>query len=73
MTAQVDFGDGLTWYKATRSSDSGGNCVCVSHDPRTGAVGVRDSKEGPAGRPQCYTREQWQGFLAGVRAGQFDL
>ncbi len=72
MTVQMDFDDGLTWRKATRSSDNGGECLYVARDERTGMVGVRDSKEGPAGAPQWYTRAEWAAFLDGAKAGEFD-
>jgi hypothetical protein len=55
-----------------KSSFSGGvNCVEVrlSDD---GSVGLRDSKD-VSKPPHLFTRDEWIAFVAGVRAGEFDL
>ncbi|GAB3992246.1 hypothetical protein GCM10029992_00720 [Glycomyces albus] len=53
----VEFGDGFTWRKATRSANQGGNCVCVAADgDRTG---IRDSKEGPSGAVLWVGSADW--------------
>lgn len=72
MTTPMDFGDGLRWTKASRSDSNGGACVYVARNPGNGMIGVRDSKEGAAGAPQWYTRDEWTAFLDGVKAGEFD-
>jgi hypothetical protein len=56
----------------TKSSYSGaGSCVEVmlldGH-----AVGLRDSKD-ISKPPHVFTLPEWRAFLAGVRAGEFDL
>ncbi len=37
-----------------------------------GMVGVRDSKD-KSKPPHVFTPEEWVAFVAGVRAGEFDL
>lgn len=58
----------VTWRKSARSG-AAGNCVEVADTPT--AVLVRDSKDaqGPVLR---FTVPGWQGFIAGVRDGEFD-
>ena len=58
----------LTWRKSTRSG-AAGHCVEVANDPA--AVLVRDSKdaEGPV---LSFAATEWTGFIAGIRAGEFD-
>ncbi|NUS72829.1 MAG: DUF397 domain-containing protein [Corynebacteriales bacterium] len=68
----TDFGDGRLWRKATRSGDNGGTCVYIARDEATGMIGIRDSKEGVTGIPKWYTRQEWDAFLHGVKAGEFD-
>jgi hypothetical protein len=58
------------WHKSTRSG-GGDNCVEVGVAP-DGRVGVRDSKD-PSGPVLVVSREGWQQFLVGVRAGEFDI
>ncbi len=70
--SERNFGDCLTWRKATRSDTQGGACLYVARDEQTGMIGVRDSKEGRAGAPQWYTRAEWAAFLDGAKAGEFD-
>jgi hypothetical protein len=55
----------------TSSFCTGGGCVAVGRTPE-GDVALRDSKEqdGPVLR---FTRDEWRAFLAGARAGEFDL
>jgi hypothetical protein len=63
---------GPRWKKSSRSSHAG-NCVEVAALPE-GAVGVRDSKEsGPDRAVLALSRAGWDDFLAGVRAGEFEL
>lgn len=58
------------WFKSSFSPDNGGSCVEVAFFP-TGEVAVRDTKDRslPAHR---YTAAEWDAFVAGVRAGEFD-
>ena len=37
-----------------------------------GMIGIRDSKH-PTDTPRWYTHHEWEAFLAGARAGEFDL
>jgi Domain of unknown function (DUF397) len=57
------------WRKSTRSGGQG-NCVEIAETPA--AVGVRDSKD-PSGPVLVFTRSEWQAFVDGVKAGEFDL
>jgi predicted secreted Zn-dependent protease len=58
----------LTWRKSTRSG-AAGHCVEVANIPS--AVLVRDSKD--AGGPVLtFAATEWTGFVAGIRAGEFD-
>lgn len=58
----------LTWRKSSRSG-AAGHCVEVANVPS--AVLVRDSKDvdGPV---LAFGAPDWAGFIAGVRAGEFD-
>jgi hypothetical protein len=56
----------------TKSTFSGGGgCVEVRLLP-DGTVGVRDSKDASK-QPHLFTQREWHAFVAGVRAGEFDL
>jgi hypothetical protein len=60
------------WIKADRSNGSGGNnCVQVRRASATGQVFVRDSKQA-AGPMLSFTPAEWEAFVAGVKAGEFD-
>lgn len=57
------------YAKSTFSMD--GSCVEVRLLP-DGTVGLRDSKD--VSKPaHVFTQPEWSAFLAGVRAGEFDL
>jgi uncharacterized protein DUF397 len=58
------------WRKATFSGGANGGCVEVGTIP--GYYGVRDTKLGDASPVLAFTPVEWQAFLAGVRAGEFD-
>jgi len=61
---------GAIWRKAT-ASDANSGCVEVAFLP-DGRVGVRDSKN--RRKPAlAVTADAWARFLAGAKAGQFDL
>jgi predicted secreted Zn-dependent protease len=55
------------WRKANGSGD--GNCVEVAVTPAI--VGVRDTKD-RSGPILAFTPDIWSGFVAGVKAGDFD-
>ena len=58
----------LTWRKSTRSG-AAGHCVEVANARQT--VLVRDSKD-VAGPVLTFGTPAWSGFIAGIRAGEFD-
>ena len=58
----------LTWRKSTRSG-AAGHCVEVATNPS--AVFVRDSKDA-TGPVLTFDAPDWAGFIAGIRAGEFD-
>lgn len=58
----------LIWRKSTRSG-AAGHCVEVADVPA--AVLVRDSKDA-AGPVLSFGAPDWNGFIAGIRAGEFD-
>ena len=59
------------WFKSSFcGGGTGSNCVEVAL-LRDG-VAVRDSKN-PAGPALRFTPTEWLAFLAGARAGEFDL
>lgn len=59
----------LAWRKATASSLNGA-CVELAQLPG-GGVAVRDSKD-PDGPVLQFTAPEWQAFLQGVDAGEFN-
>ncbi|GAA3215905.1 DUF397 domain-containing protein [Actinocorallia longicatena] len=59
--------DGLTWRKASHSSQHGDDCVELAALP--GAVAVRDSKH-PDGARLALSRRALGGLARGVRAGR---
>jgi hypothetical protein len=59
------------WRKASYSGANGGGCVEVTQLPAS-AVAVRDSKD-PDGPRLAVTPDEWLAFVAGVKAGEFDL
>jgi hypothetical protein len=58
----------LAWRKSSRSG-AAGHCVEVATVPA--AVLVRDSKD-VTGPVLNFGTDDWAGFIAGVRAGEFD-
>lgn len=50
---------------------SSGGCVEVAVLPG-GWIAIRDSKA-PRQLPQIYSVEEWEAFLSGVKAGEFDV
>ena len=56
----------------TSSYCSGGGCVEVGRAPG-GAVVVRDTKDPERRAVLEFTGEEWADFVAGVKAGEFDL
>lgn len=58
------------WRRAARCS--GVNSTCVEVAATADGVAVRDSKD-PSGPVLRFTAEEWRVFVAGVRAGEFDV
>jgi hypothetical protein len=65
----MDLSDAI-WRKSTRSSGNGGQCVEVAMN-LPGVVAVRDSKD-PNGPKLLFTRPEWQAFVHGLKAGDFN-
>ncbi|WP_030908540.1 DUF397 domain-containing protein [Streptosporangium amethystogenes] len=71
------------WFKSSFSGDNGGNCVEVAelrdiadgpdHKAEHPAlIAVRDSKD-PDGPKLFFTPAEWDAFVSGVKASEFDL
>lgn len=60
----VEFGDRLTWRKAGRSANQGGECVCVAADGDR--AGIRDSKQGPTGPAIWLPASDWTALRSHV-------
>jgi Domain of unknown function (DUF397) len=58
-----------TWRRSGACSGADSTCVEVAVSGHE--VAVRDSKD-PGGPTLRFTAAEWQAFLAGVRAGEFD-
>jgi hypothetical protein len=62
----------VSWHISSYSADGGGTCVEAGPlNDGTDRVAVRHSKL--PGDPIVYSKAEWQAFLAGVRAGEFDF
>ena len=57
-------------FKKSSYSEKIYTCVEVKRT-QTG-ISVRDSKV-PENPPQIFTHEEWEAFINGVKAGEFDL
>jgi hypothetical protein len=57
------------WRRSSRCGTHG-SCVEVA-TLYSGDVAVRDSKAAETGGTLVFTSEEWQSFLAGVKAGEF--
>jgi len=58
------------WLRSRHGRCETAACVEVSKSGET--VRVRDSKD-PAGPVLSFTEAEWKSFVAGVRAGDFEL
>jgi hypothetical protein len=69
MSTQPDLSR-VAWFKSSFSNGQGGNCVetCTLAD---GGRAVRHSKD-PNGPALVFTSAEWQAFVTGVKAGEFD-
>jgi hypothetical protein len=68
MAKAAEGSNGTVWYSASRCAN--GECVEVAS--RDAAILIRDSKD-PAGAVLTYSVEEWAAFIAGVKAGEFDM
>lgn len=60
------------WHISSFSANGGGNCVEAGPlNDGTDRVAVRHSNL--QGEVIIYTKAEWQAFVAGVRAGEFDF
>ena len=67
----MELGD-VRWRKSSLSGENGNGSGCVEVAFLAGdAVALRDSKD-RALAPHRFTGAAWRGFLAGIRAGEFD-
>lgn len=69
VLVQVPHGIPLKWRKANSCANSSA-CVEVAALPEGGAA-VRDGKD-PEGTHLWFDAAEWAGFLAAVKAGEFD-
>lgn len=60
----------LVWRKA-KASNSQGNCVEVADLPN-GYRAVRDSKLGDKSPTLIFRPAEWDAFILGAKAGEFD-
>jgi hypothetical protein len=66
---RIEMAESNSWRKSTRSYDDTA-CVEVAFTGVT--VLVRHSKR-RAGAVLCFSTEEWQAFVAGVKACEFDM
>ncbi len=57
------------WFTSSRSGSNGGQCVEVRQDDEE--IRVRDSKD-RTGPVLAFTSDEWDAFVAGAKAGEFD-
>ena len=57
------------WRKSNTSGDGG--CVEVAYVE--GVIGVRDTKDNGRGSVLMFNEVEWNAFLAGAGAGEFDI
>jgi hypothetical protein len=59
------------WTKSSYSGGQGGNCVEVAASTDGEHVYVRNTRD-RGGALLDFTPSEWDAFVAGVRAGEFD-
>jgi hypothetical protein len=59
------------WFKSSFSPPDNANCVEVAFLPDDGAA-VRDSKGGIDSPVLTFNSAEWNAFLTGAKAGEFD-
>jgi hypothetical protein len=60
------------WIRSSFSNGSGGNNCVEVLTLAGGEVAVRNSRYAPGGHELIFTPSEWEAFLAGVKAGEFD-
>lgn len=60
------------WRKSSKSGPYSDNCVEVAVDSTTGERAVRNSRRPDAGTA-VFDAAEWDAFLRGVKAGEFDI
>jgi hypothetical protein len=64
----------VAWRISSRSDAAGGSCVEAGpFADGTGRVAVRHSHHRTDGPVIVYTRAEWDAFIAGVKANEFDF
>ena len=58
------------WIKASRSAGNGGSCVEMRR--HQGMIEIRDTKANGLGPILRFTAAEFDAFLDGARAGEFD-
>ncbi len=58
------------FVKSSWSKNNPKTCVLVARKPE--GIALRDSKD-PKKVTQFYSHDEWNAFLQGVKAGEFDL
>ncbi|AEV87859.1 hypothetical protein ACWT_6846 [Actinoplanes sp. SE50] len=66
----MNVGKNVTWFTSSRSG-AAGHCVETAF-LENNQVAVRDSKN-RAGPTLIFTGPEWEAFVAGAKAGEFDL
>lgn len=59
----------MSWRRSSRCSTT--SCVEVAGLP-DGGVAVRDSKQPISAPVLVFTAQEWESFISGVNAGEFD-
>ena len=70
MAAIGSDSSGSTWFKSSFSQPGG---CCLEVRIEGDQIHVRDTKDAEAGPVLTYTADEWNAFLAGAKAGEFDL
>ena len=71
LTSRCETATFTGWRKSSLSS-GGDNCVEVGFGD-DGTIGVRDTKQHGEGPILVFHPGEWDAFVGGVRAGEFDL